>query len=96
MLPKVLFAATLLAASNRAVGHADPWTQKFGELGDLGFSGIPSFAHLNHTRCLDNPDVALDIAILGVPFDTAGRATLLHFLYSDVRLNAPQCLSGQV
>lgn len=38
---------------------------------DWGFSGISTFAHLPHTRCLQAPDEAFDIAILGVPFDTA-------------------------
>ncbi|CAG7936200.1 unnamed protein product [Penicillium olsonii] len=36
-----------------------------------GFSGISTFAHLNHTKCLVAPDEAFDIAVLGVPFDTA-------------------------
>lgn len=36
-----------------------------------GFSGISTFAHLPHTRCLQNPDKEYDIAILGAPFDTA-------------------------
>lgn len=34
------------------------------------FSGISTFAHLNHTRCLQHPDEEYDIAILGAPFDT--------------------------
>lgn len=36
-----------------------------------GFSGIVTFAHLPHTRCLQAPDEEYDIAILGAPFDTA-------------------------
>lgn len=36
-----------------------------------GFSGISTFAHLPHTRCLTHPEQAYDIAILGAPFDTA-------------------------
>lgn len=35
------------------------------------FMGIPTFAHLNHTNCLLEPDVQFDIGIIGVPFDTA-------------------------
>lgn len=35
------------------------------------FQGIPTFAHLNHTRCLLTPDEDFDIGIIGVPFDTA-------------------------
>ncbi|KAF2486829.1 arginase family-domain-containing protein [Neohortaea acidophila] len=38
---------------------------------DWGFSGISTFAHLQHERCLQHPEVEYDIAILGVPFDTA-------------------------
>lgn len=30
-----------------------------------------SFAHLEHVKCLTKPDTLFDIAILGVPFDTA-------------------------
>lgn len=33
--------------------------------------GIGSFAHLEHTKCLTNPSVLYDIAIVGAPFDTA-------------------------
>lgn len=36
-----------------------------------GFSGISTFAHLPHIRCLQNPDEEYDVAILGAPFDTA-------------------------
>lgn len=36
-----------------------------------GFSGISTFAHLEHVRCLTNPDSPYDIGVLGVPFDTA-------------------------
>jgi hypothetical protein len=36
-----------------------------------GFSGISTFAHLPHVRCLTAQDVEFDIGIIGVPFDTA-------------------------
>lgn len=36
-----------------------------------GFSGISTFAHLHHERCLQHPEVEYDIAIIGAPFDTA-------------------------
>lgn len=36
-----------------------------------GFSGVSTFAHLQHTKCLTTTDTLFDIAILGVPFDTA-------------------------
>ncbi|KAK5164824.1 uncharacterized protein LTR77_009488 [Saxophila tyrrhenica] len=50
------------------------WTQedldaKWGT--DWGFSGISTFAHLPHVRCLQHPEEEYDIAILGAPFDTA-------------------------
>ena len=35
------------------------------------FSGIGSFAHLSHSKCLTDPSVDYDIAIVGAPFDTA-------------------------
>ncbi|KZF21469.1 Arginase/deacetylase, partial [Xylona heveae TC161] len=35
------------------------------------FSGISTFAHLPHVRCLTHPETAFDIGIIGVPFDTA-------------------------
>ena len=38
-----------------------------------GFSGISTFAHLPHRKCLTNtsPDAGFDIGIIGAPFDTA-------------------------
>ncbi|KAH3686022.1 hypothetical protein WICPIJ_003022 [Wickerhamomyces pijperi] len=38
---------------------------------DWPFSGINTFAHLPHTKCLVDPSQEYDIAIVGVPFDTA-------------------------
>ncbi|ORY78576.1 arginase family-domain-containing protein [Protomyces lactucae-debilis] len=38
---------------------------------DWSFSGIETFAHLPHVKCLTHPDEAFDIAIIGAPFDTA-------------------------
>ncbi|RDW59583.1 arginase [Coleophoma cylindrospora] len=38
---------------------------------EWGFSGINTFAHLKHTKCLTTTEVPFDVAILGVPFDTA-------------------------
>ncbi|KAH8731071.1 arginase family-domain-containing protein [Phaeosphaeriaceae sp. PMI808] len=57
--------------------HQEPFSQqrldelekKWGT--DWGFSGISTFAHLPHTRCLTHPQSTYDIAILGAPFDTA-------------------------
>lgn len=36
-----------------------------------GFSGISTFAHLKHERCLQHPELEYDIAVIGAPFDTA-------------------------
>ncbi|KAK8166673.1 arginase family-domain-containing protein [Phyllosticta citrichinensis] len=38
---------------------------------DYGFTGISTFAHLPHVRCLTEPQTEFDIAILGAPFDTS-------------------------
>lgn len=35
------------------------------------FQGINTFAHLPHEKCLINRDLQYDIALIGVPFDTA-------------------------
>lgn len=37
----------------------------------LPFSGISTFAHLDHVRCLTSPNELFDIGIIGAPFDTA-------------------------
>lgn len=36
-----------------------------------GFAGISTFAHLDHVKCLLQPDQYYDIAVIGAPFDTA-------------------------
>ncbi|KAH8589325.1 arginase family-domain-containing protein [Bisporella sp. PMI_857] len=38
---------------------------------EWGFSGVSTFAHLPHTKCLVSTETLFDIGILGVPFDTA-------------------------
>ncbi|TKA79366.1 hypothetical protein B0A55_02850 [Friedmanniomyces simplex] len=81
----LVLAAALTALSGLATAHSgaeaadtqEPfvgWTKddldaKWGT--DWGFSGISTFAHLPHTRCLQHPETEYDIAILGAPFDTA-------------------------
>lgn len=35
------------------------------------YSGIGTFAHLPHVKCLIEPDIQFDIGIIGAPFDTA-------------------------
>ncbi|KXL44099.1 hypothetical protein M433DRAFT_918 [Acidomyces richmondensis BFW] len=76
----ILFALSRLTASHKhdeTIDSKEPfvgWTKddldaKWGT--DWGFSGISTFAHLPHTRCLQFPETEFDIAILGAPFDTA-------------------------
>ena len=36
-----------------------------------GFSGVSTFAHLKHVKCLSERDIPFDIGVIGVPFDTA-------------------------
>ncbi|KAK5989070.1 Guanidinobutyrase [Cladobotryum mycophilum] len=38
---------------------------------EWSYTGIGSFAHLEHVKCLTNPSERFDIAIVGAPFDTA-------------------------
>ncbi|GJN92306.1 hypothetical protein Rhopal_005336-T1 [Rhodotorula paludigena] len=73
-----LSAAALAVSSCACVwAHAahgettELWQAKYGSSMDLSFSGVVTFAHLPHHRCLDEPDKAFDIALLGMPFDTS-------------------------
>ncbi|KAI1126699.1 agmatinase [Nemania abortiva] len=71
------FAPALVAACGGHADQAREWTQeeldeleaKWGT--DWAFSGISTFAHLKHVKCLTTPSELFDIAILGAPFDTA-------------------------
>ncbi|KAK1915617.1 hypothetical protein P3342_003427 [Pyrenophora teres f. teres] len=74
----VTIIAGAASVSSHATHHAedafsqerlDELERKWGT--DWGFSGISTFAHLPHTRCLTHPETTYDIAILGAPFDTA-------------------------
>ncbi|KAI9764172.1 MAG: hypothetical protein M1840_008654 [Geoglossum simile] len=38
---------------------------------DFGFSGVSTFAHQRHVKCLVHPEERFDIGIVGAPFDTA-------------------------
>ncbi|KAF2862844.1 Arginase/deacetylase [Piedraia hortae CBS 480.64] len=67
------FIASLAVANEQDKGTSHkPDKDLDGKWGtDWAFSGISTFAHLPHMRCLQMPEVEYDIAILGVPFDTA-------------------------
>ncbi|CAE6363124.1 unnamed protein product [Rhizoctonia solani] len=49
------------------------WAEKYGPQEDMPFSGPLSFAHLPYSKCLEatNSSQPFDIAVLGVPFDSA-------------------------
>lgn len=49
----------------------EAWKAKYGPQIDLPFTGPLSFSHIAYARCLDDPSQLFDIAILGMPFDTA-------------------------
>lgn len=50
---------------------SDAWLKKYGPQIDQPFSGPLSFSHLPYTRCLEDTSATFDIAVLGMPFDTA-------------------------
>ncbi|KAJ6183589.1 arginase family-domain-containing protein [Penicillium mononematosum] len=77
---RVLTLILLGATSFACTGHsheAEGWTKedlaeleaKWGQ--NYAFSGISTFANLEHTRCLLNPRETFDIAIVGAPYDTS-------------------------
>lgn len=47
------------------------WVEKYGPQIDQPFSGPLSFSHLPYARCLEDDSMNFDIALLGMPFDTA-------------------------
>lgn len=49
----------------------ETWLSKYGPQIDQPFSGPLSFSHLPYSRCLEDESADFDIAILGMPFDTA-------------------------
>ncbi|KAG8696044.1 hypothetical protein FRC08_007401 [Ceratobasidium sp. 394] len=84
MLVVPLVAFTALAAHS-CIAHSQAqtplksdeefktWAQKYGNQFDMAFSGPLAFAHLPYLKCLDteNESQLFDIAILGMPFDSA-------------------------
>ncbi|KAG6846112.1 hypothetical protein H0H87_006476 [Tephrocybe sp. NHM501043] len=71
----VLFLAALVPfACSQQTHLADTkttWRSKYGLQIDQPFSGPLSFAHLPYSRCLEDETASFDIALLGLPFDTA-------------------------
>lgn len=49
----------------------EPWSKKYGDQYNLPYSGPLSFSRLPYALCLQDPSTHFDIAILGMPFDTA-------------------------
>jgi Arginase family len=49
----------------------ETWLSKYGQPWDLPYSGFLTFSHIPHTVCLADQDIAIDIAVLGFPFDSA-------------------------
>ncbi|KAI1335719.1 agmatinase [Xylariaceae sp. FL0016] len=68
---------SVLVSACAGHGEVREWSQE--ELDELerkwgidwAFSGISTFAHLPHVKCLTTPSEQYDIAIIGAPFDTA-------------------------
>ncbi|SCU85467.1 LADA_0D07668g1_1 [Lachancea dasiensis] len=70
-MKSLTFTCTLatLAAFCLADSHQEGLDQKWGQ--DWPFSGIQTYAHLPHAKCLLNQSLDFDIGIIGMPFDTA-------------------------
>ncbi|KAE8372107.1 arginase family-domain-containing protein [Aspergillus bertholletiae] len=65
----ILCCASLVLSSAAKETTSQPTQQKWDF--DWGYSGIATFGHLRHERCLADPSISFDIAVLGIPFDTA-------------------------
>ncbi|KAA1467790.1 Arginase/deacetylase [Dentipellis sp. KUC8613] len=63
--------AVLERAHTHAQEKTQTWLEKYGQQNDLGYTGPLSFSHLDYARCLEDDTKDFDIAILGMPFDTA-------------------------
>jgi agmatinase len=71
LLPYLVASAVHGAHAMDSLHTDDPWLSIYGKTTDLAFTGVNSFAHLPHERCLDDPAISYDIALLGIPFDSA-------------------------
>lgn len=57
--------------SQPSSARSQTWLEKYGKQIDQTFSGPLSFSHLPYSRCLEDESAQFDIALLGMPFDTA-------------------------
>jgi Arginase family len=55
----------------RDPSSSETWHEKYGTQPDLAFTGPLAFSHLPYIRCLEDASPTFDIALLGMPFDTA-------------------------
>ncbi len=55
----------------RDPSSSETWAEKYGAQPDLAFTGPLAFSHLPYIRCLEDASPVFDIALLGMPFDTA-------------------------
>src|SRR6267154_74214 len=69
------FSDTVPVPSDTSVrrdpSSSETWREKYGAQPDLAFTGPLAFSHLPYIRCLEDASPAFDIALLGMPFDTA-------------------------
>lgn len=73
-LPFIVVVHALIANAHTQAIHSDSqksWSEKYGSQGDLAFTGPLAFSHLPYHRCLEDGSPLFDIAVLGMPFDTA-------------------------
>lgn len=82
LYPTLITLAVLQLSAAQQVHYFEPlheleqvtsekWAKKYGKQFDQTFSGPLSFSHLTYARCLEDRATPFDIAILGMPFDTA-------------------------
>jgi len=69
--PLALISAVYAQQHAFEAKQQEPWATKYGSQTDLGYTGPLSYSHLPYTRCLDDLSTTFDIAVLGMPFDTA-------------------------
>jgi hypothetical protein len=58
-------------SARRDPSSSKTWNEKYGAQRDLAFTGPLAFSHLPYVRCLEDASPPFDIALLGMPFDTA-------------------------